>query len=79
MEHPGLNVREIKEQMSIEEIQAKLKDIMMKLNFAYRTSNQAMIAQLNMGRETYTRAQLEKLNEMFGDDKDNAQGHIDIS
>ena len=79
MEHPGLNVAQIKEDLSIEEIQAKLKDVIMKLNFAYSTGNNALITQLSMVRESYTRAQMEKLNEMFGDDKDNAQGHIDIS
>ncbi len=79
MEHPGLDIEAIKRDLSIEEIQVKLKDIIMKLNFAYQTGNVALITQLNMGRETYTRAQLEKLHEMFGDDKDNAQGQIDIS
>lgn len=79
MEHPGINVKKIKEEMSIEEMQAQLKDIIMKLNFAYTTGNQPLIQQLTMVKESYTRAQLEKLDEMFGDDKENAKGQIDIS
>ena len=80
MEHPGLDVSKIKEDMSIEEIQTKLKDIISKLNFAYSTGNTALITQLQMGKETYTRAQMEKLNEMFGgDDDDHTKGIIDIS
>jgi len=77
-EHPFLNVKDIKEQLSPEEIVSKLKDILEKLNFAYRTGNQPLITQLNQARATYARAQEEKLTEMFSSDK-NIEGKIDIS
>jgi len=79
MEHPGLNVTQIKADMSLEEIQVKIKDIVTRLNFAYQTMNQPLINQLEMVRETYSRAQQEALDEMFGNDKDNPVGNIDIS
>ena len=79
MEHPGLDVNQIKEELSLEEIQGKLKDISSRLSFAYQTMNQPLINQLQMVMETYSRAQEEALNEMFGNDKDQAEGKIDIS
>jgi len=79
-EHPFLDIVTIKEQLSIEEIQLKLKEIIGRLNFAYRIGNNAMITQLNQMRTTYSRAQQEKLEEMFGDDKNqDITGKIDIS
>jgi len=80
-EHPFIDIRAVKDQLTIEEIQGKLKEIIERLNFAYRTGNQPLINQLNMARATYSRAQQEKLAEMFGDDKNKADidGKIDIS
>ena len=80
MDHPSIDLNAIKE-LSIEEIQIKLKDIITKLNFAYRNGNQSIIYQLQMARDSYTRAQLEKLDEMFvthGEDGEDT-GTIDIS
>jgi hypothetical protein len=81
MEHPGLDVNKIKEELNLEEIQVKIKEISNRLRFAYQTNNQQLINQLAMVMETYTRAQMEKLNEMFGNDKEEASltGKIDIS
>ena len=80
MEHPGLSVREIKETLTIDEMQSKISDVNSRLNFSYRTGNQQLINQLNMVLETYTRAYQETLNEMFGNDKDDPnKGIIDIS
>jgi len=67
MEHPHLNIKNIKAKLTLEQVEEKLADIMGKLNFAYRTGNQPLINQLNMARETYTQAQNDKLNEMFDD------------
>jgi len=79
-EHPNLNIVNIKEDLTIEEIQGKLKMIIERLNFAYRIGNQQMINQLNMMRATYSRAQQEKLEDMFGNDKNqDVKGKIDIS
>lgn len=78
--HPNIDVNAIKE-LSVDEIQKKLKDIITKLNYSYSTGNQAMIFQLEMARESYTRAQMEKLNEMFATAAEEGRdtGTIDIS
>lgn len=78
-EHPFLDINNIKEQLTLEEIQAKIKSLIEKLNYAYQIGNQQMINQLEMMRATYTRAHQEKLDEMFGDDKkQDIDGKIDI-
>jgi len=78
-EHPGINFNSIKEQLSLEEIQLKLKELVDRLNFAYATSNQPMINQLSMLQATYNRAQQEMSEEMFNSSSDNITGKIDIS
>lgn len=79
-EHPSVSVSKIKKELSLEEVQVKMKSIIEKLNYAYSTGNQPMIHQLNMIKATYTRAQVEMLEEMFGDDKNqDIEGKIDIS
>jgi uncharacterized membrane protein (DUF106 family) len=79
MEHPSLNVAQLKKEHTLEEIQNKIRDIVTRLNFAYRTGNQPMINQLQMVYESYSRAQLEMVNELFNGDGNNHQGKIDIS
>lgn len=81
MEHPGLSVPQLKEDLSLEEIQTKLREITERLNFAYHMQNQQLINQLEMVRETYQRAMTEMLQELFGNDKDDKSidGKIDIS
>ena len=70
MEHPALDVTQIKRDMTLEEIQEKVTDIQKRLNYAYRTGNQPLINQLTMVFNVYIRAQKEVLDEMFGDDGD---------
>lgn len=83
MEHPSVNVPEIKENMNLEEIHEKITDLTKRLSFAYNMGNQPMINQLQMILECYTRAQKEILDEMFGggdkDDGDPRETKIDIS
>ena len=79
-EHPGVNFKEVIK-LPIEEIQIKLKDIIQKQNFAIQIGQVQMIQQLQMLREIYTRAQIEKLDAMFGnsDNSEELEGKIDIS
>lgn len=79
MEHPNLNVPQIKEDLNLEQIQEKISDINKRLSFAYRTGNQPMVNQLTMILECYVRAQREILDEMFGRDGEDKAGKIDIS
>ena len=79
MEHPGINVRKIKETMSLEEVQGKVRDLTTRLTFAHQTYNQGLINQLQMAMESYTRAQQEMLAEMFGNKNNPGTGKIDIS
>jgi len=66
MEHPGVDILELKRDFNLEEIQGKIQDLNKRVAFAYRINNQDLINQLNMVLEVYTRAQQEMLNEMFG-------------
>lgn len=81
MEHPALDVNQIKEELTLEEIQEKIRGLTDRLSFAHQTQNQTLIHQLQMVYEVYSRAQMEVLNEMFGNDpnKDNQSDKIDIS
>ncbi|MEE8328139.1 MAG: hypothetical protein V3R32_05040 [Nitrosomonadaceae bacterium] len=66
MEHPGVDLLQIKRDFNLEEIQAKIQGLNTRIAFSYRINNQDLINQLNMVLEVYTRAQQEMLNEMFG-------------
>ena len=79
MEHPALNVIQIKEELSLEQIQEKIADLNKRLHFAYQMQNQSLINQLDMVLEVYVRAQSEILNEMFSGDDGKDTGQIDIS
>jgi len=80
MEHPALDVLQIKNDLTIEEIQSKVMDLNKRMTFAYRTGNQSLINQLSMVLEVYTRAQRELLDEMFGNkDGPDLNGKIDVS
>jgi len=81
MEHPGLDIVQIKKDLSLEEIQSKVNDLHKRMAFAYTTGNHDMMYQLEMMLEVYTRAQMEVLNEMFSPDGDgpDLDGKIDVS
>lgn len=78
MEHPFLSVKEIKDTMTIEQIQEKIRMLADRLRFAYNTGNGPLINQLHMVYEVYTNAQIEKLNELFSSDGKDHQNKIDI-
>lgn len=79
MEHPGVNIAQIKEDLSLDEIQGKLQQLNSRLSFSYSTGNQELINQLEMIIEVYRRAQFEMLEEMFGNDGPDTSDSIDIS
>lgn len=80
MEHPGVDIHEIKK-MKLEEIQEKLTDLYKRQTFAYSTNNMPLLHQLEMIIEVYSRAQMELLNEMFspGGDGPDLDDKIDVS
>jgi len=39
MEHPGIDIRVIKNDMTLDEIQAKIVDLRTRMGFAYRMCN----------------------------------------
>jgi len=77
-EHPQIDINNIKKDLTIEEIQEKLKDIVTKLNFAYNTGNQELMNQLTMFKNVYTRAQQELLDEMFSAEDEDLTDRIRI-
>ena len=77
MEHPFLNINEIKE-MKLEEIQSKISELTKKLMIASQTGNDYLVHQVQMALETYNNAQIEKLKDMMPKD-DPGKGKIDIS
>ena len=77
MEHPFLNINEIKE-MKLEEIQNKVSELTKKLMIAHQTGNDYLVHQVQMALETYNNAQIEKLKQMMPND-DPGKGKIDIS
>ena len=83
MEHPAVDVRQIKDEMTLEEIQNKIADLYKRLGFALRMGNQPLVNQINMVLEAYQRAQREILTEMFSEDGEGTDrgldGSIDIS
>lgn len=81
MEHPGIDIVQVKRDLTLEEIQAKIIELQTKMGFAYRMGKHEMMHQLEMMLEVYTRAQMEMLDEMFGDNGDGPDlgGKIDVS
>jgi len=79
MEHPGLDVTKIKQDLSLEEIQQKILDLRQRISFAYQTNNQPMLNQLNMMLEVYTRSQNEVLEAMYKSSDQNLDDQIDVS
>jgi len=80
MEHPGVDIHQIKNDLNLEEIQAKIMDLQKRITFVYRTGNQSLINQLEMVIEVYRRAQYEVLEEMYGNkDGPDLDEKIDIS
>jgi len=80
MEHPGVDINDLKK-LPIKDVQDKLVLLTSRLNFAYTTQNQPLIYQLQMLLSVYNRAQIEMLNEKFGEDRNSkeARNKIDIS
>ena len=81
MEHPGLDIVQIKRDLTLEEIQGKISELNQRNSYAYRTGNQSLINQIDMVLEVYQRAQNELLDEMFspGGTGPDIDGKIDIS
>ena len=77
MEHPFLDVNEIKE-MKLEEIQNKISELTKKLMIASQTGNDYLVHQVQMALETYNNAQMVKLKQMMPKE-DPSKGKIDIS
>ena len=48
MEHPGVDINQIKRDFKLEEVQDKLKELYKRQTFAYQTNNIAMLSQLEM-------------------------------
>ena len=78
-EHPHLNYNNIMEQLSLDEIQGKLSELMKKMSFAQRMYNQPMVNQLTMMIATYSRAYNTKLEDAFGNDNNDLDDRIDIT
>lgn len=81
MEHPGVDINQIKRDFKLEEVQDKLKELYKRQTFAYQTNNIAMLSQLEMIIEVYGRAQMEMLDEMFSPESGgpDLDGKIDVS
>jgi hypothetical protein len=62
--------------LSLEEIQNKISDLMNKLNFAYRTGNSALIHQLLMVIDSYKLEYNKKMDDFIK--KQNIQTNIKI-
>ena len=62
IEHPFLPAVDLSE-MSLDELQTKMSELMSKLTWAGRMRNSAMIAQLNMLLVSYREAYRRKLDE----------------
>lgn len=73
MEHPFISG--LKEK-SLEELQTTMSELMGKLNFAYRTGNQALISQLTMAVESYRNAYNQKIGEMIDKQKINSKINV---
>lgn len=73
MTHPFINDLS---NLSLEEIQNKISDLMNKLNFAYRTGNSALIHQLLMVIDSYKFEYNKKMDEFIK--KQNMQTNIKI-
>ena len=81
MDHPGIDITQIKKDMTLEEIQEKIIQLRNRMGFAYSMGKHDMMNQLEMVLEVYTRAQTEILTDMFTDDGDgpDLSGKIDVS
>jgi|SaaInlStandDraft_4_1057021.scaffolds.fasta_scaffold37121_3 hypothetical protein len=79
--HPFLNINDLSE-LSIEDLQTKISEVLSRLNFCYGTNNQQLINQLTMVLNTYQEALHRKLNDTFSqseDDGNDLGDKIDIS
>lgn len=74
MQHPFINDLSDK---SLEDLQTTLTNLQSKLTFAYRTSNHALIGQLQMVIESYRAECNKRLDAMYK--KQNMDNRINIS
>jgi hypothetical protein len=73
MEHPFISTTVLTE-LTLDELQTKISELIGKLSFAYQTNNQTMINQITMVLDSYNSARAQKLNDMFPKDKGNDHG-----
>lgn len=78
MEHPGLSVRELKETLTLQQIQEKINELISRQTFAMAMGKQDLCDQVTMVIGTYQRAQDELIDEQFKENPGGA-GKIDIS
>ncbi len=62
---------------SLEDLSKTISELQGRLNFVYRTQNQALIGQLNMVMEGYRREYQRRMDEMYK--KNNLQNTINIT
>ena len=79
MEHPAISVKQIKKDLTLEQIQEKISELRQKLTYSYSTGNQPLINQLTMALECYERAQNEIITEMFSDNDIDPTDNININ
>lgn len=73
MEHPFIKNLDDK---TLEDLQTKISELSNKLNFAYRTQNSPLIAQITMALESYRNAYNKKMNDLINKQNINAQVKI---
>jgi hypothetical protein len=80
MEHPFIHGLE---ELTVEELTAKISDLHRKLAIAHRSGNGYLCDQIRMALDSYTTKQRQKLDEQFrksaGDDNSTFDNKIDIS
>lgn len=74
MEHPFIYNLDDK---TLEELQTKITELSNKLNFAYRTQNSPLIAQITMALESYRNSYNKKMNDLIKKQNITAQVKID--
>lgn len=75
MEHPFINRNELGE-LSLEQLQTKITDLMNKLSFAHSTGNRPLINQLHMVIESYRNQASRKMDELL--EKQNIKTNVNI-
>ncbi len=79
MQHPFIHGLD---ELTVEELTAKISDLHRKLAIAHRSGNGYLCDQIRMALDSYSTKQREKLDEQFrksGGDEDTFNNKIDIS